>query len=310
MGSGILNLLKPPGLTSHDAVQEVRRLFGTRRVGHAGTLDPGAAGVLVVCIGEATKAVAFMEAHEKEYWGEAVLGWATFTQDAEGAVVDQVPEGWETDSARVAAAAARLTGDLEQTAPLVSAVHQGGERLYRLARRGAAVERPLRRVRVERFAVEELLPNSAGKLGAGSRMRFSVTCSRGTYVRALVDEFGRALGGLAYLEFLLRTRSGPFRLAGASTLEELAEESDPARLLVPVERGLLYPALHLGREEAARFRNGAVAEGQAGPPGRRLVYGPNSAEPGFAFLGVGEVDPAGRLRPLRLFGVGEERDER
>lgn len=308
MTHGIVNLLKPPGLTSHDAVQQVRTMLGERRVGHAGTLDPGATGVLVVCVGEATKAVPFMEEHEKEYWGEAVLGWATFTQDAEGVVVERAPVGWETSVGAIAAAAAGLTGELEQAVPLVSAVHVGGRRLYALARRGAAMERPVRRVVVSRFVIHEVLPNGEGRLGPGARLRFSVTCSRGTYIRALVDDLGRALGGLAHLEFLVRCRSGPFRLEEAWTLEELAQEANPARYLCPVERGLSYPALYLTPEEAVRFRYGAIGKGRPEPAGRKLVYrvGPGGAEPP-AFLGVGEVDQAGRLRPLRLFGAGEER---
>jgi tRNA pseudouridine55 synthase len=301
---GILNLLKPPGLTSHDAVQEVRALLGERRVGHAGTLDPGAAGVLVICVGEATKAAAFLVEHDKEYWGEAVLGWATFTQDAEGVVVERAPEGWATTPDAVTATAAGFLGEREQTVPLVSAVHQGGERLYDLARRGVAVTRPVRRVTIHRLVIEAVLPNEAGQMGTGARFRFSVTCSPGTYVRALVDDLGRALGGLAHLAFLLRCRSGPFRLEEAWTLEEVRSREMRAGVLRPVEEGLAYPTLHLAAGDAVRFRNGARVGIPAGPPGRRLVYAPPPAGAGAGiFLGVGEVEPGGRVRPVRLFGV-------
>lgn len=311
MAEGILNLLKPPGLTSHDAVQEVRRLLGERRMGHTGTLDPGAAGVLVVCCGEATKAVPFLEEEEgKEYWGEAVLGAATHTLDAEGEIVETAPEGWTTTFERVSAAATRLTGVVEQRVPLVSAVHQQGERLYRLAQRGVAVEAPVRRIFVERLSVDEVLPNEEGRLGRGARLRFRAVCSRGTYVRALVDELGRLLGGFAYLAFLLRTRSGGWRLEESVTLEELAGAGDPSRWLRPVDQSLPYPAVELGPAEARRFQNGVVVRGLAGAPGRRRVYGATDAPGEGAFLGVGEVDQAGELRVRRLFGARKGRTDR
>ncbi|MGE5507391.1 MAG: tRNA pseudouridine(55) synthase TruB [Chitinophagales bacterium] len=306
MISGLLNLVKPPGLTSHDAVQQVRRLFHERRVGHTGTLDPGAAGVLVVCLGEATKAIAFMEDETKEYWGEAVLGSATFTQDAEGEVTETAPSGWTTTPARVAEEASRLCGEVEQAAPLVSAVHQEGRRLYELAREGQAVARPVRRVKVEQFTVEEMLPGAGGRYGAGARLRFRVACSRGTYIRALVDDLGRALGGFAHLAFLIRLRSGPFQLADGVTLEELAAEEAPDRRLLGVDAGLTGPALLLSGEAERRFLTGAAVkpEGQAFRPGRVRVYRP----PGGSahFLGMGQVEPDGTLRPLRIFHVGEE----
>ncbi|HHW15240.1 MAG TPA: tRNA pseudouridine(55) synthase TruB [Firmicutes bacterium] len=307
MADGVLNLLKPPGLTSHDAVQEVRRLLGERRVGHTGTLDPGAAGVLVVCCGEATKAVPFLEEEDaKEYWGEALLGTATHTLDAEGETLQTAPEGWTVTAEQVYAGAARLTGKLEQRVPLVSAVHLAGERLYRLARGGAPVEQPVRRVVVERFEIAELLPNEEGRLGTGARVRFRVTCSRGTYVRSLVDELGRLLGGFAHLGFLLRTRSGEFRLEESVTLEELAEEADPGRRLTPVAEALRYPVLQLGPAEARRFCNGAAVPGGSGQPGRRRVFGPAASGGSQGFLGVGEVGPTGILRACRLFGLGKE----
>jgi tRNA pseudouridine55 synthase len=305
VADGILNLLKPPGLTSHDAVQEVRRIFGERHAGHTGTLDPGAAGVLVVCLGEATKAVAYLEDHEKEYWAEAVLGSATFTQDAEGEVTEEAEVGWTTDSERIAAAAERLTGELDQTVPLVSAVHQDGQRLYALARRGVAVDRPVRRVSVSRLAVEELVPNAQGALGAGARLRVRVTCSRGTYVRALLDELGRMLGGFAHLGFLLRLRSGPFPLAEAVTLEEAAAAETPAAYLRPAEATLDFPELVLRDEDVRRFRNGVILRTVAGPVGLRRVFGYPAGEGSGRFVGIGEVDATGELRPRRLFGVRE-----
>lgn len=308
MANGILNLLKPTGLTSHDAVQEVRRIFGERRVGHAGTLDPGAAGVLVVCVGEATKAVAFMEGHDKEYWGEAVFGKRTFTQDAEGETLEEAPNGWESDPESVIGEMRQFQGAIDQVVPLVSAVHVEGQRLYDLARRGASVERPIRKVRIDDFSLRELLPNGAGRYGAGARLRFSVTCSAGTYVRALVDDLGQRLGGGAYLAFLLRTRSGPFPLSEALTLEEVGESGEPAASLRPAEAGIAYPEHVLDPVDAARFCNGVALQARGGPAGLRKVYGRRGTGSGSAeFLGVGEVDETGRLRPRRLFATEGEK---
>lgn len=303
MADGILNLLKPSGLTSHDAVQEVRRLFGERHTGHAGTLDPGAAGVLVACLGEATKTVAFLEDHDKEYWGEAVLGRATFTQDAEGETVARAPGDWETSAAEVRAVLAGLTGEVEQAVPLVSAVHQDGERLYALARRGVEVVAPVRRVKIASLELEALMPNGFGRLGPGARLRFTVTCSKGTYIRSLVDELGKRLGGCAYLEFLLRRRSGPFHLSGAHTLEEVALAPEPVALLLPVEAGLWFPEVVLGVTEGLRFRNGLPVGGRAnGLPGLRKVYTePSAGQAWRTFLGIGEAGVDGELRPRRIF---------
>lgn len=303
MADGVLNLLKAPGLTSHDAVQEVRRLFGERHTGHAGTLDPGAAGVLVVCLGEATKTVAYLEDHDKEYWAEAVLGWATFTQDAEGEVVASAPLDWETSAQAVEGVLAGLTGEIDQAVPVVSAVHRGGERLYALARRGVEVEVPVRRVKIARLTLEGLVPNGLGRLGPGARLRLGVTCSKGTYVRSLVDEVGRRLGGFAYLEFLLRQRSGPFRLVEAHTLEEVRETPEPQELLLPVEAGLSFPEVPLSEEEGQRFRNGLTVNTADGAmPGLCKVYSTTAGgDGGRRFIGIGEVDAQGRVRPQRIF---------
>jgi len=214
---------KAAGWTSHDVVSRCRRLFGQRRVGHAGTLDPDATGVLLVGLGRFTRMLRFLNGLGKSYEGEVVLGTATTTLDASGEVVGT----WDMAGVTLAdarAAARRLTGTIEQVPPMVSARKVAGRRLYELARAGVEVEREARPVTVERFDVFPV-PGDPGVL------RIEVDCSTGTYVRVLAADLGAALGGGAHLRALRRTRVGSFGLAEAHPLEMLT----PAHVLTPAQ---------------------------------------------------------------------------
>lgn len=203
---------KPAGCTSHDVVDRVRRQLGTRRVGHAGTLDPDATGVLVVGVGRATRLLQFVTGTDKAYEGEIVFGVETSTLDAGGTETARHDMG-PLDPAEVAAAAARFVGDIEQIPPMVSAVKVAGRRLHELAREGQEVERQPRPVRIDRFDVE---PTDDPLV-----YRAHIECSSGTYIRSLAADLGRALGGGAHLRNLRRTRVGPFPVSDARTLDEL-----------------------------------------------------------------------------------------
>jgi len=212
---GILVVDKPAAMTSHDVVSVVRRALGERRVGHAGTLDPDATGVLVLGVGRATRLMRFIEIHDKEYLADVRLGVETTTQAASGSVVA------ETDASAITAkdldrAAAAMVGEIDQMPPMVSAVKVGGERLYKKARRGEEVERAVRAVTVHSMAVEGFMP------GERASARLRVVCSRGTYVRTLAHDLGRALGVGGHVETLRRVRVGPFDDAGAVPLEGLS----------------------------------------------------------------------------------------
>ena len=228
---GVCIVDKPAGPTSHDIVARVRRLLSTRRVGHAGTLDPAATGVLVLGVGRATRLLRYLSPLPKSYRGEVVLGVETDTLDAAGTVVATHEMGSVTlDDCR--AAAAEMVGELGQVPPMVSAVQVGGRRLHQLAREGVEIEREPRRVTVHRF---EIFPGGAGSgveepSTPGSAMVFGidVECSSGTYVRSLAADLGRALGGGAHLRRLRRTAIGPFTLDRASALDDL-------EVLPPVE---------------------------------------------------------------------------
>jgi tRNA pseudouridine55 synthase len=204
---------KPAGWTSHDVVARVRRRLGTRRVGHAGTLDPDATGVLVVGVGRATRLLRFASSSSKTYVGEIVLGVATSTLDAAGEVTDRADMTAVT-SAEVRLAAVSLTGRIEQTPPMVSAVKVGGRRLHELAREGIEIDRAARPVDVRRFDIFES--------GSPGLYRFLVECSTGTYVRVLAADLGIRLGGVAHLRTLRRVAVGSFRDVDALSLDEVS----------------------------------------------------------------------------------------
>jgi len=256
--TGLVVIDKEAGWTSHDVVARCRRIFGQRRVGHAGTLDPDATGVLLVGLGRATRLMRFLTALPKTYVAEIVLGTATSTLDASGEVVGE----WDMTAVTpddVRAAAAALTGAIEQVPPMVSAVKIGGRRLHELARQGIEVERPPRKVSVYRFDVEPD-PDRPGVY------RAEVECSSGTYIRVLADDIGTALGGGAHVGLLRRTRIGSFGEGDMRPLDHLTPDAilTPAQAmrdlaLVPVEpeiAGLIGRGLALDRVPV-----GAVGDG-------------------------------------------------
>jgi len=220
--NGLVVVDKEAGWTSHDVVARCRRIFGQKRVGHAGTLDPDATGVLLVGLGRATRLMRFLTALPKTYEAEVVLGASTTTLDASG----EVTNTWdmsETSLAEVREAAAGLTGEIEQVPPMVSAVKVGGRRLHALAREGIEVDRAARPVTVYRFDVSH---------GTGPGVfRMEVECSSGTYVRVLAADLGAALGGGAHLRNLRRTRIGSFTTDDARLVDELT----PAVVLTPAQ---------------------------------------------------------------------------
>ncbi len=257
---GLLLIDKPPGITSHDAVAAVRRALGTRKVGHSGTLDPLATGLLLIGVGRATRLLRFLGDLPKEYAGTALLGVETDTLDADGQVV-RTSGAEHVTAVALREAMADLTGDIEQVPPAYSAVKVGGEPLHRAARRGEAVAAAPRRIHVERFDLTEADLPSFG---------FEVTCSSGTYVRSLVADAGSALGCGAHLTSLRRTRIGPFSAADGRPPE------DPGAPR-PIQAAVAHlPSLTLEPEEARVARHGSIL-GPAGLPGPYRVHAPDGA---------------------------------
>ncbi len=288
---GLAVLDKPAGMTSHDVVSAVRRSLACRRVGHAGTLDPPATGVLLVGVGPATRLLRFAQATDKTYDGTFVLGATTTTLDATGEVTATFDVGHVADG-DVAGAAAALTGDLDQVPPMVSAVKVAGRRLHELAREGVEVERAPRRVHVARFDVSPV--------GDGA-WRFEVACASGTYVRALVDDLGRALGAGAHVTSLRRTGSGRFTLDDAVALDAFVAAGRDAALLAPLAMVSHLGVVTLSTREAGSFRHGRSL---AAPPG--ALQGDERAvcDESGALLGVATIDAAGALRPAVVLASG------
>jgi tRNA pseudouridine55 synthase len=280
MTDGLAVVDKPAGMTSHDVVGRCRRVYGQRRVGHAGTLDPDATGVLLVGLGRATRLLRFLTALPKRYVGEVVLGVETSTLDAAGEVVatyDMAGVGL----ADARAAAATLVGDIVQVPPMVSAVRVGGRRLHQLAREGVEVERVGRPVTVHRFEVD--VGPEPGVL------RVEVECSSGTYVRSLAADLGTALGGGAHLRRLRRTAVGSFTVTDARALEDL----DATAVLPPRQVVRDYPSVDVDDETAAAVGHGALLD-----PGAWPGAGPWAVVDGDGeLLAVYERRADGRAKP-------------
>jgi len=267
--AGIVVVDKPAGMTSHDVVGRCRRIFGTRKVGHAGTLDPMATGVLVVGIERATKLLGLLTATDKSYAATIRLGQTTTTEDAEGEVVATTPATGVTDAA-IEAAVTALRGPIDQIPSSVSAIKVDGQRAYKLVREGQTVELPARRVRIERFDVLTIRP-----AGDVVDVDVAVDCSSGTYIRALARDVGAALGVGGHLTALRRTRVGRFGLDEAHGLDALAEH--PALSHSLDEACLLaFPRRELSAEEAESARHGR-ALAPAGIDGVYAATAPDGA---------------------------------
>jgi len=270
---GLAVLDKPPGMTSHDVVAHCRRVFAQRRVGHAGTLDPDATGVLLVGVGRATRLLQFLSGHPKSYDAEVVLGVATSTLDASGETTGTWDmSGVTAEAAR--AAAATLTGAITQIPPMVSAIKIGGRRLHDLARQGIEVDRPPRSVVVSRFGVAPAADQDPGPLGGGPVLAISVDCSAGTYVRTLAADLGAALGGGAHLRRLRRRAVGPWTLRDAVALDDLG----PGAVIGPAAALRGMPAVSVDGELVGAVGHGQVLSGDrlAGPgTGPFAVLGPD-----------------------------------
>ena len=249
--NGFLCVLKPPGMTSSDVVVRVRRKLGRgAKVGHAGTLDPEASGVLPLMIGRAARLFDYLVEKEKTYVAQLKPGYATDTQDAHGAIVSG--GGARATRAQLEAVLPRFIGDIAQIPPMYSAIKIGGKKLYELARKGQEVERKPRNITIFELAVED---------GSGSDWDLRVRCSKGTYVRTLCHDIGQSLGCGGCMSSLRRTRAGRFTLEQAVTMEQIlafAQEHDPAELLMPVDALFAqHPALIVTLGQTEKLKHGA-----------------------------------------------------
>lgn len=290
--AGFLVVDKPAGMTSHDVVDEVRKRFGTRRVGHLGTLDPQATGVLPLAVREATKLVPFLPSMQKAYVGTVHFGSETDTLDAEGKVL-RTFEGELPLAEDIRSALENFVGDIEQIPPMFSAVKKDGVPLHRLARRGEEVERDPKHVHIERLELLRFESPDA---------EISVVCGPGTYVRTLAADVGERLGCGAHLKSLRRLQSGPFQITQAATLEQLDEEAQAGKLqerLIPLHEALQIDEVVLRSEAVRHLCNG----GDVSPgvdfrraPGTRAIARDEAGAP----IALVELKADRRLWPLRV----------
>lgn len=249
--SGILPVRKKPGMTSHDVVHRVRTVTGESKVGHTGTLDPMASGLLLLCLGPATKLTQFLSGWDKQYRAEVTLGKTSDTLDADGEITEAGPVP-ELTGADIAAVLEKFTGVISQKVPAYSAVKQRGRRLYKMARRGKSFEAPERTVEIKSLVMRSYEP---------PRLTVEVTCSKGTYIRTLADDIGRELKCGGYLSSLERLAVGRFELDSALTMDEIRERHRDGTLeaaVVPMERVVDFPYVKLREEARETIRHGGI----------------------------------------------------
>lgn len=285
--NGIILIDKPEGWTSHDVVAKLRGILHERRIGHSGTLDPLATGLLVVFVGRATRAVEFAEADAKEYAAGLRLGVSTDTQDITGNVLKKSSE--IPDDEQLKAALCKFTGDIEQIPPMYSAIKVGGKKLYEIARRGENVERKPRKIHI--FGIEHI-----GKNGGDHLLK--VSCSKGTYIRTLCNDIGEELGCGACMSSLRRLSAGCFSVSDAHSIEQVQAAADNGcaeEMLIPVDALFsAYDKCIVGKSDVSRLKNGSVI-GTRLPNGTYRVY---SEEGEFLLLGSARN---GKLKTIKSF---------
>lgn len=279
--SGIIPVNKPKGFTSFDVIAKMRGILKMKRLGHAGTLDPDATGVLPVFVGLATKACDILPCHDKTYEARFRLGVTTDTQDISGSILSERDYSHVTGK-MLGEAVSEFRGEISQIPPMYSAVSVGGKRLYELARKGVEVEREPRKVNILKLTVTDFDEKS----GTGG---LEIRCSKGTYIRTLIHDIGERLSCGAVMTELVRTEAAGFTLDDCVTLEDLQSSDDFSEFVVPIERIFsVYPALKLNADQARMYKNGIRLDlnriKNTDPSEIFSVYGPDE------FLGVARPD--------------------
>jgi tRNA pseudouridine55 synthase len=294
--NGIMNVLKPAGMTSFDVVGFLRRISGQKKIGHTGTLDPSAVGVLPICFGNATKAIEFMIDKDKVYRAELTLGIATDTQDSSGRLISAADV--EQDDDAISHVVQNFAGDIKQLPPMYSAIKIGGKKLYEIARQGGTVEREARIIKIFSINVIKIWDDKVHFYKGDNnteffvkKVLFDVHCSKGTYIRTLCHDIGEKLGCGGHMSFLVRTRAGKYDLAQALTIEEikdLAGENCLSDSLVPVETVFeQFDSVNLEESDCARYNNGVSIKIILSKNDNNIlkrVYDNNGV-----FLGIGEL---------------------
>jgi len=310
---GALIIDKPAGMTSHDVVARVRRVTGQRRVGHTGTLDPFATGVLVMLVGRATRLAQFLSGADKEYEAVIRLGYATDTGDITGVRIESdagVQTTLSFSKEEIESALTSLRGEIEQTPPMYSAKKVGGRKLYELARRGQEIERKPVRVNISAF---ESLAQGDAMITAheddSNDLRVRVVCSAGTYIRTLAEDFGRQLGVGSHVAELRRTRAGPLSIAEAVTLDQLSALAESLKMdaaLISTDAAISHlPAASLSDDEVARTLHGVglqIEDASPWPDGQPVRMRDDDGE----LVAVGTYDEARRFLHPKVVIAGND----
>lgn len=296
---GILNILKPAGMTSFDVVGFLRKAAGQKKIGHTGTLDPSAVGVLPICLGNATKAIEFMIDKDKVYRAELTLGTATDTQDSSGNVI--FAKEVDADNDKIIKTIMEFAGEIQQLPPMYSAIKVGGRKLYELAREGEVIEREPRPITIFRIDVVRIWDEDTDGINKTKKVLFDVHCSKGTYIRTLCHDIGESLGCGGHMSFLVRTRAGKYDIDSALTLEEikeLAERKELNNALIPVESVFSdYETIVLNESDLFKYNNGVWLNNatlSAFKNSLISVYSTNGD-----FIGIGEIFNNGQADYLR-----------
>ena len=294
--NGILLVDKPQGITSHDVVDVLRKVTGIRRIGHTGTLDPRATGLLVLCLGQATRLSQHLSGLDKTYEGAMRLGITTASHDLDGEVLQEMPVDPGITEQDVQQVCDAFIGDIRQVPPMVSAIKIGGKRLYKLARQGQEIERPARPVTVHEFTVTRWDPPDAF---------VRITCSSGAYVRTLCNDVGIRLGCGAVLAQLRRTRVGVYNLGDAVPLDALDAPDVVAQRLISMDNALELPVVVVDKMHEQLVRSGSAVSSQGlegdCPAGEGMVQIKNSRGKLIALATVHPTAAGARIQPRRVF---------
>lgn len=284
MTEGIVNVLKPPGMTSHDVVSYVRKIYQIKRVGHAGTLDPAAAGVLPVFVGPATRLIEYTTDANKSYRVEMTLGYETDTGDDTGRIIRSA-ECAVPSVDKMADILEKFVGEIDQVPPMYSAIKVGGKKLYELARNGVTIERKARRITIHSINLIKICNN---------KILFDVCCSKGTYIRTLCTDIGNVLNCPTVMSFLVRSRVGSFSLQDAWTLEEIKE--NPIKALSALDKAINHlDMIELSSEHAIAIAQGKVITTHS--TGQDIV---RLYDPHHRLIGIGLRTSSGHIKPVKI----------
>lgn len=287
MYSGFLNILKPPGMSSHDVVSFIRRIYQTKKVGHAGTLDPGAAGVLPIAIGKATRLIEYMADENKSYRAELTFGYSTDSGDEHGALLYKTTNFAIPSINEFNAILKFFLGEIKQIPPMHSAIKINGTKLYELARKGIVADIPERIIRINALTFQHKDKD---------KFIFDIDCSKGTYIRSLCIDIGKKFDIPAIMSFLIRTRVGSFSIENAITLEKISK--DPAKYILDIDSVLnKLPAVYLNINQTIDFKHGKIVLFNSSNKIAQTVKVYDSTP---AFIGIASVDTNNHLVPHKV----------